>query len=191
MLMGNAPTQQISMPRQLEPHWQEKIMERYPSGQPARVLFTEKLGDGPEVAVKMYTYHASNGRQKQDVDLATQKDADGKDQIIPNGVEMVWDETGRPEHACSYKMGKLEGDFHVFYPSGQHKVVGHFKDGKREGKTVAYFQDGVISEEMTFKNDKLEGDATRYYPKGGRASVIPYQDGIPHGTALEWTEGGS
>lgn len=191
MLMGNAPTEQIPLPRQLEPHWQEKIIEKFPSGQPAQIVFSEKLGDGPETAVKIYTYHANTGRQKQDIDVIVQKDAEGKEQTIPNGVEMAWDDAGHPERIASYKLGRLDGDLRLFYPSGQVKLFAHFNDGKREGKSVAYHQDGVIAEEMSFKNDKLEGEVVRYYPKGGKAAVIPYKDGVPHGTALEWNEGGS
>lgn len=168
LLMASATPEQIPLPRPVEPHWQEKIIEKYPSGQPAQILFSEKLGDGPATPVKIYTYHASTSRQKQDVDVTVQKDADGKDQTVPNGVEMAWDEAGRPERVATYKMGKLDGELRLFYPNGQLKLHAHFKDGKREGRTVAYHPDLVISEEMNFKGDKLEGDLVRYYPKGGK-----------------------
>src|SRR3569832_2472981 len=191
LLMANAPTNQIPLPRPIEPHWQEKIIEKYPSGQPARVIFTERLGDGPETAVKMFTYHLATGRRHQEIDIISKKDADGNEQAVFHGVDMAWDDAGQLERVASYKDGKLDGELRLFYPTGQLKLLAHFKEGKRDGHNIGYYQDGVISEEADFKDDKLEGELTRNYPKGGKAVAIPYQDGVPHGTALEWNENGS
>jgi hypothetical protein len=48
LLSASMPVEQIPLPRQVEPHWQEKIVEKFPSGQPAQIVLSEKLGDSPE-----------------------------------------------------------------------------------------------------------------------------------------------
>src|SRR5260221_10576930 len=83
-------------PRQQEPHWKAKIEERHSTGQPAKIVFYEELGDAEAVAVKLITYHPS-GQVKMETDVTSIKDEEGKLTLIPAGVEICLDERNNVE----------------------------------------------------------------------------------------------
>src|SRR5476651_433786 len=83
-------------PRQQEPHWKAKIEERYSSGQPAKIVFYEELGDLPPIAVKLIAYHP-NGQVKMEADVTSKQDEEGKLILTPNGIEIALDERGNVE----------------------------------------------------------------------------------------------
>ena len=72
--------------------------------------------------------------------------------------------------------GKKEGTW-VYYRTGG-EVIGlvDFKDGKRNGKTIAYI-DGEISSVVRFKNDIEDGKSEEYY-KGLRIEEKEFVKGI-------------
>ncbi len=43
----------------------------------------------------------------------------------------------------------------VFYEDGKIKMIGHFKDGKKDGEFIEYDEDGSIVDKALYKNDKI------------------------------------
>nr|WP_233708499.1 toxin-antitoxin system YwqK family antitoxin [Helicobacter bilis] len=63
------------------------------------------------------------------------------------------------------------------------------KNGKIEGITKAYYEDGNLLSEMPRKNGKSEGMAKRYYPNGNLAIEIPYTNDKINGIIKVYNEG--
>ncbi|HVX00932.1 MAG TPA: toxin-antitoxin system YwqK family antitoxin, partial [Candidatus Babeliaceae bacterium] len=188
-LAAEKPLQPIQ-PRPQEPHWKAKVEEMYPSGQPAKIVFYEELGDEPPVAVKLVCYHP-NGQIKMESDVTSSQDNEGKMTLIPNGVEINLDERGNVEKVAHHVKGALDGEMRLFYPTGQMKAICHFKEGKRHGPAIIYHLEGNKAEELQYADDKIVGDLIKYYPNGGKAALVAYEDGVPHGKATEWYESGA
>lgn len=53
-----------------------------------------------------------------------------------------------------------------FHLNGQLKMSGKLKDGKRDGKWMAYFEDGKPQSEGFFSDGKRAGMAKVYFPNG-------------------------
>ena len=46
------------------------------------------------------------------------------------------------------KWGILHGEFKTFYASGKLQTVTHYINGNIEGKTIMYYENGVVMHEM-------------------------------------------
>ena len=64
-----------------------------------------------------------------------------------NGTARGWFDAGqkKPMFEIGYKNGKLEGPSRVFYEDGSPAVVGTFSEGHQEGEQLAYYPSGKIS----------------------------------------------
>lgn len=186
------PAPQMLKPGQ--PHWRSKVVETFPSGMPSLVIFSEKIGKNEEVAVKKRGFYP-NGQIKFEMDLASvEEDSPAAKEwgstTVPHGVAIWLYEDGRAEKIAHYHKGVMNGDLTLYYPNGSLKGTCSFAHGKRNGKMVVYYEDGLKSEEATYVEDKLVGDVVRYYPKNIRAQLVPHEEGVPHGHAMEWYESG-
>jgi len=43
----------------------------------------------------------------------------------------------------------------AFYENGKIRMIGHFKDGKKDGEFIEYDEDGNIINKALYKNDKM------------------------------------
>src|ERR1700733_13687606 len=91
----------LAHPRMQEPHWKAKVEERYPGGQPSKIIFYEELGDDEAVAVKLITYYPS-GQVKLESDVTSKKDEEGKMKLFPVGVEITLDERNNVDKVAHY-----------------------------------------------------------------------------------------
>ena len=68
-------------------------------------------------------------------------------------------------------------------PKGHHVNLreANYKNGKREGLSKSYFENGQLKEETTDENDKREGISKSYYENGQLKSEINYINGKPEG----------
>ena len=64
-----------------------------------------------------------------------------------------------------------------YYETGQVKMEGTLKDGKREGEWKSYFPDGRLQSVGSFKNDKRTGTATVWQENGNLLQEGFYKDG--------------
>lgn len=72
-----------------------------------------------------------------------------------------------------------------YYDSGQVKMEGPIKNGKREGEWTAYFRDGRVQSHGFFKNGERTGAATVYYSNGNLLSEGFYREG-KHSGHWKW-----
>jgi hypothetical protein len=68
---------------------------------------------------------------------------------------------------------------------------GAFKDGKREGPWVRYFDNGQLAFKGTFKDGKREGPWVFYYDNGQLESEGTYKDGKADGPWIAFNEDGT
>ncbi|MBQ6770563.1 MAG: hypothetical protein IJP44_06225 [Bacteroidales bacterium] len=64
-----------------------------------------------------------------------------------------------------------------YYDSGQVKMEGGMKDGKREGEWIAYFPDGRPQSRGNFKEGKMDGLSKVYWDNGNQRWEGFYKEG--------------
>ena len=70
------------------------------------------------------------------------------------------------DEQVSFKNGKREGAWVRYFDNGQLSDKGNFKNGKIEGAMVSYHKNGQLSGKGNFKNGKAEGVWVGYYKDG-------------------------
>ena len=76
---------------------------------------------------------------------------------------------GSPERECVYKGNDDKGELireTTWYPHKKLQMTGEYKDGKRDGKWMYYYENGNIWSEGYFKNGKSEGKRVTHYETG-------------------------
>jgi antitoxin component YwqK of YwqJK toxin-antitoxin module len=77
-----------------------------------------------------------------------------------------------------------------YYPNKQVMMEGEYKDEKRDGDWVCYFQDGKKWSEGSFKDGLDEGKRTVYYENGQKRYEGEYSKGEEIGVWNFWDENG-
>ena len=86
--------------------------------------------------------------------------------------------------------GKREGEYLIFYESGQLSGKGNFIDGKQEGQSFIYYESGELKNKANWIDGKLEGEALMYYKDGLILEKRNYKDGKQDGEQLiYWMNG--
>ncbi|MES2627726.1 MAG: hypothetical protein V4616_02045 [Bacteroidota bacterium] len=78
----------------------------------------------------------------------------------------------------------------VFYPTGEIKMAGKLKDGKRQGPWSSWFQNGKINSEANFVNDQMDGKYTVWYENGQERITGNYKLDKEIGTWYFFAENG-
>jgi antitoxin component YwqK of YwqJK toxin-antitoxin module len=81
----------------------------------------------------------------------------------------------------SYRNGKPDGKYTLFYTNGQTKDVEYFKDGKFHGEYVSCYKNGQLKEKGNFRNDKREGEYIAYDRSGRIREKATFRNGKPQG----------
>lgn len=127
---------------------EQLIVAEYPNGKPLRVEHVKYVGDS-RITLKETRYYP-NGERETECELTGGKENGLKEYFKKDGFK--WME----EH---YKMGVLDGDFTVWYRSGEINYQGAYAGGKPDGewsffdvkgnktKAVTYSVGSKISEE--------------------------------------------
>jgi len=63
------------------------------------------------------------------------------------------------------------GKYEVFYLEGHKKRVITYKNGKREGITTTWFENGQKQFEENYKDGKIEGIATFWFEDGSKSEL--------------------
>ena len=86
---------------------------------------------------------------------------------------------------------KKEGEWRYFSrENGKLILVEENKDGKVQGNSTAYFENGVVMMERQFVNDQPEGHAKVYYPSGALKEEGDYHLGNKTGIWKTYSEEG-
>lgn len=84
---------------------------------------------------------------------------------------------GEPQIARFYNKNDQCVKETEYYQSGQVKMEGTMKDGKREGEWTAYYPDGRVQSHGYFKDGKRTGEATVFWPNGNLREKGFYKEG--------------
>ncbi len=86
---------------------------------------------------------------------------------VLEGKRKIYHPDGKnPEIVEFYYMGKLEGSYFVYYPSGKLMIESTYIDGKMEGLLSKYLESGELMETVTFINNEESGPFKEYHPNG-------------------------
>ena len=141
--------------------------------------YTDGLADG-----EIYFYRSSGALKKMrtyskgkafgpekmyhDNDLLEQVVNVNKDEKYDGEVKR-YHYNGNLDHKANYTNGELNGKYQVFHQNeGTLSEEGEFKEGKRTGKRIKYFEDGksVQQVEDSYKEGKFSGNYTVYFENG-------------------------
>ena len=84
--------------------------------------------------------------------------------------------TGRMQG--NYKDGKREGEHLGYFENGQLSYKGNYKDGKKEGEHLYYYESiGQLWSKINYKDGKYEGKQLWYSMDGKLEATYIYKDG--------------
>ncbi len=75
----------------------------------------------------------------------------------------------------------------IYYPDGTLSAVNEcFINGKKNGLSKTYFQNGILESESYWNNDIPNGEAKYYYQNGSISAVGNFKDGVKHGSLISY-----
>jgi hypothetical protein len=66
----------------------------------------------------------------------------------------------------SFRNGKKDGSWEIYYDNGQLLVKGDYKNGKKQGYWESYWDDGKFGSKGDYKDGKRDGPWEIYYDNG-------------------------
>jgi len=91
----------------------------------------------------------------------------------------------------SYTSGIKNGLSKTFFPNGKLAELIHYRQGKKDGEWVQYFDDGQLKLKGYFVSDEKEGIFTGYYPGGKKNFSGSYKEGHRDGPWVFYEEEGA
>ena len=89
------------------------------------------------------------------------------------------------------KDGELySGTYIEYYPSGTKRIEMSLLMGQKHGKTIIYFENGVINEIRSFKYDVMDGTWLTYNKESVKIGEANYKDGSKNGMWFIWDDNG-
>ncbi len=105
---------------------------------------------------------------------------DKKQNLPITGRVTEHSDTGILLSETSYKNGKKDGVALGYFDSGALLIERHFKAGVIVDKVKMYYESGGgLAKEQTFANGKMNGLEIRYYPTGKIRQETMYKNGKP------------
>lgn len=90
-----------------------------------------------------------------------------------------------------YKNGKKEGKWISYFNNGKTKQILNYKNGNPDGLTFFYFKNGNIRESGTWRNNRWVGDYKLYYSNGNLKNHFNYNlQGVKDGEQIYFHENG-
>jgi hypothetical protein len=69
---------------------------------------------------------------------------------IPDGHKIAFYHDGKPRQELEYIKGKLEGPWREYYPTGDLKIEGNYRDDLKDGLETRKFHDGTVFQETNY-----------------------------------------
>ncbi|MCT6881736.1 MAG: toxin-antitoxin system YwqK family antitoxin, partial [Snodgrassella alvi] len=113
-------------------------------------------------------------------------------QFIPamkEGKLQLWYPDGQKKIQGNYKNGKPVGQWHTWYPNGQMAIEMSWQKGQPSGRTMSWYENGQKRGELNFINGKAEGRWQRWYPNGQLKQDMYVHHGIVQ-TMTTWDDKG-
>lgn len=131
--------------------------------------------------------------------------------LVPHGPASTYFENGQLKWSGHFEMGNQTGSWEEYYsdgtkegegtisadgkaeekhwyPSGQMKSEGMWKDGVKHGRWNTWHASGKLAGEFHYNNGKLDGVVKLWHPNGTRKLEVTYVDGNPVAPARRWNE---
>ena len=86
--------------------------------------------------------------------------------------------------------GVQHGICTTFYEDGKKKIVENYKNGRRHGLYLAYYNNGNIHTEQYFVDGIKQGLCSAYFMHGGLCARVNYKDDEHHGEYLTFYNNG-
>ena len=87
--------------------------------------------------------------------------------------------------------GDREGEWKLFYDTGELFGTGSYLDGLRSGAWKFFNPDSTLAQEGNYLEGKFHGPWTWYYPDGSIHRQEAYRNGLEDGFFQEWGESGA
>ncbi len=120
----------------------------------------------------------------------------------PDGVHRNYDDEGNVESAKIYDYGVLlfegilddqgrrQGKWKEYYPTGELKSEGEYKENLKVKKWVYYYIDGQIEQTGNYLRGLTDGVWTWFYPNGETWREEEYVVGDEDGPSIEYSDSG-
>lgn len=145
--------------------------------------------------VKIINSNAENKAKKQELQKEilvnrkneqVKKEREKKQQKI--NEEQIVRELSKPKNGI-YKKGKKHGNFKYWY-RGKLYVESTFREGKADGVSKSWYENGQIKEDQTIRNGKQDGFCRGWYSNGQLKYERTYIDSKLDGVLRNWNEDG-
>lgn len=97
---------------------------------------------------------------------------------------------GQFRSQINYKNGKKHGEALDYYDSGKLRARINYKEGIKDGKAIWYFDGDNIFRVNMYKNDLKSGLQQKFYKNGNKLSELEFRDEYPGVGLREWKENG-
>jgi hypothetical protein len=81
-----------------------------------------------------------------------------------------------PKISIDDPVNVVDGEHTQYYPSGKVKAKGSYKNGKRDGHWVVFFESGVLWTECIYKEGVKDGMSAVYYSNGKKRYEGEYRN---------------
>jgi antitoxin component YwqK of YwqJK toxin-antitoxin module len=122
---------------------------------------------------------------------------------VKQGVFRMYDETGALVDGEIYQAGRLvasgvtnpsgdrEGEWVLYFPSGEVQARGGYADGLREGDWTFFYESGQTAQTGSYRAGELHGSWTWYFESGKIHRRERYRNGKKDGMFEEFDEQGN
>ncbi|MBX9838359.1 MAG: toxin-antitoxin system YwqK family antitoxin [Silvanigrellaceae bacterium] len=116
---------------------------------------------------------------------------DAKSRVPINGVVKEFYESSHAiKETVEYKNGKINGSSKGYYENGKLYFEGNFINGSSVGSIKLYDENGKLISEMFSKDGIVEGLVKNYYKNGNLNTEVMLRDGKPEGLVKNYYESG-
>lgn len=98
---------------------------------------------------------------------------------------------GKFRTQINYKNGKKHGESLDYYDSGKLRARINYKNGLKDGKAIWYFDGENIFRINTYKDDIKNGLQQKFYKNGNKLSELEFRNEYPGVGLREWKEDGT
>jgi antitoxin component YwqK of YwqJK toxin-antitoxin module len=91
----------------------------------------------------------------------------------------------------SFRNGKKHGPWVTYWDNGRLNYKGTYKNGKKDGPWVEYHKNGQLKEKGTFKNGKPDGPWVGNWNNGQIRTKGTHKDGKPDGPYVGYNKDGT
>ena len=107
----------------------------------------------------------------------------------PINEETLIDKDGLKYHPDTKEL--YSGKVFKNHMGGKLHLEGSYKNGKKNGLSTEWYENGNIEVQRTFKNGELDGLNTQWYENGQKKVQGIFKDGKQVGSPKKWNEDGS